>query len=158
VFTLTFSPFCSGPIQGKLTPDGLARAFRGIPFAEPPNGQFRWQAPRNVTPWTSTLNAESDAAGCIQNCKLPPIACPPVQSEDCLFLNVFTPRLDTINQPLPVMVFIHGVCCLRLLNSCVVLLRTLCPSHLTIIITSPVSPHLSIHPLPLPPSVGFLSS
>jgi carboxylesterase type B len=98
----------SGQIQGKLTPDGLARAFRGIPYADPPTGDYRWAAPRSINPWNSILNAEQDGAGCIQKCHLPPIACPPVQSEDCLFLNVFTPRLDTIAQPLPVMAFLPG--------------------------------------------------
>lgn len=54
-----------------------------------------------------------DAAGCPQDCKLPPHTCPPTQSEDCLFMNIFTPHPDALTAEeadtgVPVMVFIHG--------------------------------------------------
>lgn len=54
-----------------------------------------------------------DAAGCPQDCKLPPHTCPPTQSEDCLFMNIFTPHPDALTADeadtgVPVMVFIHG--------------------------------------------------
>ena len=48
--------------------------------------------------------------GCPQNCELPPKTCPDTVSEDCLYLNVFTPREDYLqsNGPQPVMVWFHG--------------------------------------------------
>ena len=98
----------TGPIVG-FSSNG-ARVFRQIPYAEPPVDALRFQAPQPKATWTSPYNASiplSQQVGCIQHCELPPHTCPPIQSEDCLFLNVFTP--DTASSdPLPVILFIHG--------------------------------------------------
>ena len=60
-----------------------------------------------VNPWNDTLKALVDAPGCTQHCKLPYAVCPPITSEDCLFMNIFTP-LNISASKLPVMFFIHG--------------------------------------------------
>lgn len=97
----------AGTIVGRVSP--FARSFRGIPFAQPPVGALRWNQPQPMAPWTTPLSAFRDAPGCPQDCQLPEAACPPAQSEDCLFLNVFTPRASHLPAAgAPVMVFFHG--------------------------------------------------
>lgn len=95
-----------GKIQGLVNP--LAREFRGIPYAAPP---VRWQPPSYVSAWAPKVwDGTQDGAGCIQSCHEPPHACPVTTSEDCLFLNIFTPRQTVLNATglLPVLIFIHG--------------------------------------------------
>lgn len=92
-----------GDVQGSL--NALAREFRGIPYAAPVQ---RWQPPAPVQPWApAVLDARTDGAGCMQACHEPPLGCPAVISEDCLFMNIFTP-LPVPTAPLPVSVFLHG--------------------------------------------------
>lgn len=80
------------------------RVFRGVPYAAPPVGPLRFASPQAPQPWTTPFQAFNDAPGCPQNCNLPPHTCPPVQSEDCLKMNIFTPRAAKETEPLPVMV------------------------------------------------------
>jgi acetylcholinesterase/cholinesterase len=80
----------AGQIRGSVGTGGVL-VFRGIPYAEPPTGALRWQDPVAKSPWAGVRPATEDGAGCPQQCRLPAITCPPVQSEDCLFLNVFVP-------------------------------------------------------------------
>jgi para-nitrobenzyl esterase len=75
-------------------------SFKGIPFAAPPIGELRWKAPQPIKPWKGVLKADKFAPGSIQNQKLE-------QSEDCLYLNVWTPA-KLASEKLPVMVWIHG--------------------------------------------------
>ena len=93
----------SGPVVGEN--NGAVNVFRGIPYAEQPVGDLRWQPTVPVKHWTSPLMATQDAPGCPQDCELPPHTCPPTTSEGCLFLNVFAPAGAT---KAPVLMFVHG--------------------------------------------------
>ncbi|CAG9859231.1 unnamed protein product [Phyllotreta striolata] len=82
--------------------------FTGIPFAKPPLGNLRFQAPRPNDPWTGERNATGAHAECPQrNTYLRSEVIS--GEEDCLYLNVYTPKLSGFeNGLLPVMFWIHG--------------------------------------------------
>ncbi|SEH13840.1 para-nitrobenzyl esterase [Sphingopyxis sp. YR583] len=99
--------------QGKLTGETLAdgtRVFRGIPYAEAPVGGLRWRPPVAAGAWKGTRDATKFGPTCMQITAGPgtdsvyaePI---PAMSEDCLALNVWTPKGA---KKAPVMVWIHG--------------------------------------------------
>jgi para-nitrobenzyl esterase len=94
-----------GPIQGFVR-NGIS-TFLGIPYAAPPAGEQRWQPPQPVAAWTQTLNAKKFANTCPQITELGVFAGPVSLTEDCLYLNVFTPH-DAHGKKLPVLVWIHG--------------------------------------------------
>ena len=56
----------SGPVEGTESQDGRVRIFRGIPFAAPPLGELRWQAPRPVAPWEGVRKATAFGNRCMQ--------------------------------------------------------------------------------------------
>ncbi|HEY6876805.1 MAG TPA: carboxylesterase family protein, partial [Polyangiales bacterium] len=86
---------------------GTHVAFRGLPFARPPVGPRRFQAPEPPEPWTGVRDATRFAPASLQGMLfVPGERVSEGQSEDCLYLNVFTPAADS--QLRPVMVFIHG--------------------------------------------------
>ena len=99
-----------GELQGVLD-DGVM-SFKGIPFAAPPVGEFRWRPPQPAARWTGVRQATEFGADCMQGrFGPPPTAGAPaarVPSEDCLFLNVWRPAADANARKLPVMVWVHG--------------------------------------------------
>ncbi|WP_158230481.1 carboxylesterase/lipase family protein [Pseudofrankia asymbiotica] len=80
------------------------RSFQGIPYAAPPVGPLRWKSPAPVAAWTGTRQATRPGSSCPQASG--ELGSVPSNNEDCLYLNVTTPK--TITGKLPVMVFIHG--------------------------------------------------
>ncbi|MFB9903171.1 carboxylesterase/lipase family protein [Allokutzneria oryzae] len=92
----------SGELRGIAT--AKSRQFLGIPYAKPPVGALRWQLPQPPDKWDGVRDASRMGPMC-------PQAAPggkPVLTEDCLVLNVTTPRAQRPDQKLPVMVWLHG--------------------------------------------------
>jgi para-nitrobenzyl esterase len=95
-----------GRVSGVVA-NGIA-AFKGIPFAAPPIGGLRWKAPQPVVKWTGVKAATTFAPGCMQDPTLARLfGAPDAISEDCLYLNVWTPA-KSATERLPVMVWIYG--------------------------------------------------
>jgi len=109
----------AGKVRGKNLSEEV-RAWLGIPYAEPPVGQYRFSPPKQIKPW----NRERSNPRATINY---PNACPQLMdtffgnfsgsqkwnpntniSEDCLYLNVFAPTEKVINENLPVIVWIYG--------------------------------------------------
>eukprot|EP01084_Bolivina_argentea_P285114 488856_1 len=99
-----------GRIKGNVSPIG--RAFRSVPYAAPPIHKLRWHPPQPHQPWNNTLQTIFDPPGCIQKLSdLVPYVEASTISEDCLYLNVFTPltNICNVNNPIcPVMIFFYG--------------------------------------------------
>nr|XP_028595318.1 fatty acyl-CoA hydrolase precursor, medium chain-like isoform X1 [Podarcis muralis] len=94
----------------------LVDVFLGIPFAKPPTGSLRFSSPQPPEPWDGVRDATTYPAVCPQDLdilkgiqkrwkeKHPPFR----SSEDCLYLNIYTPADSPKASKLPVMVWIHG--------------------------------------------------
>ena len=65
--------------------------YKGVPFAAPPVGELRWRPPVRVASWTGTRKADAFAPACTQVGVSMPGETPPAISEDCLYLNIWTP-------------------------------------------------------------------
>jgi para-nitrobenzyl esterase len=95
-----------GRIAGTVG-DGVSQ-FKGIPFAAPPVGEMRWKAPQPVTPWSGVRQTVAFGPACMQAAALAARMAPGVSlSEDCLYLDVWTPA-KTASAKLPVIAWIYG--------------------------------------------------
>ena len=98
-----------GKVQGKLINEGEVRAFLGIPYAAPPVGDLRWKAPEPAAKWKGVRDARNYGARCMQGNVFEDMVFQDAgMSEDCLYLNVFTPAGAKAKSKLPVMFWIHG--------------------------------------------------
>jgi para-nitrobenzyl esterase len=90
-----------GRIRGSLSSYGGA-VFKGIPFAQPPTGELRWREPMPVKTWSGVRDAFAFGAPCVQGSPAGARG-----SEDCLYLNVWTPEWPARSRS-AVMVWFHG--------------------------------------------------
>ncbi|XP_069860951.1 pyrethroid hydrolase Ces2e-like [Dipodomys merriami] len=114
-----------GQVRGSLIhlkgSDVAVHTFLGIPFAKPPVGPLRFAPPEPPEPWSGVRDATSYPAMCLQNLDmmnigemsnlttLPSLTTLPISmSEDCLYLNIYSPASAQEGSNLPVMVWIHG--------------------------------------------------
>ena len=98
----------NGVVEGTGRQDSGVRMFKGIPFAAPPIGELRWKAPQPIKTWQGVRPATQFGPRCMQQ---------PVfgdmnfrsngMSEDCLYLNVWTPATSAGDR-LPVLVYFYG--------------------------------------------------
>ncbi len=93
----------SGPVVGTV--EGGLQVFRGIPYAAAPVGARRWLPPSPVEPWTDVREATEFGPACPQDPDPHEMEEGTPTSEDCLFVNVWSP---STTGSAPVMVFIHG--------------------------------------------------
>jgi carboxylesterase type B len=99
----------AGTIRGTVFKEKNFRQFLGIPYAEPPVRHLRWKPPKEKTSWSpSILDTREPPAQCPQSGQYITFNVAHVKmSEDCLYLNIWTPILNA-SALKPVMVFIHG--------------------------------------------------
>lgn len=106
-----------GKVEGQKESNSTVTVFKGIPFAAPPVGDLRWRAPQPAAAWQGVRKATAFGASCMQPIieSMLPMHMPWTEeflthgkvSEDCLFLNIWTPKAAS-KANLPVIVFIHG--------------------------------------------------
>lgn len=86
-------------------------AFKGVPYAEPPVGNLRFKKTVKVEPWSGVLSAQQLRSHCTQ--LIPSFLLKNLKllvskfEEDCLFLNIWTPTLNTSSLK-PILLYVHG--------------------------------------------------
>lgn len=101
----TDNGYVSGTVLGE--PGNEVHVYRGIPYAAPPVGEFRWKPPQPAEKWNEIRECTAFSLAAPQQ---EPPSSPPrplLQGEDCLYLNILTPAKSTGGK-LPVMVWMHG--------------------------------------------------
>lgn len=106
----------SGKIIGVPTDAGRAVVYKGIPYAAPPVGDLRWRKPQPAEPWQGVRECSEFGPASMQGDQDKRSfyyreffsAGDPERSEDCLYLNVWTPANVRPSAKLPVMLWIHG--------------------------------------------------
>ncbi|MBO7552655.1 MAG: carboxylesterase family protein [Bacteroidaceae bacterium] len=117
----TFNPILTiegGQVQGIMDDAAQVIIYKGIPYAAAPVGELRWKKPQPVTPWQGVKMADkwgnaaiqASAQGMALYTKEFYSDGDPERSEDCLFLNVWTPAnaAGNTSAKLPVAMWIHG--------------------------------------------------
>jgi len=98
----------NGTVDGRGTQPSGVRIFRGIPFAHPPTGDLRWREPQPVKNWKGVRQATDFGPRCMQARIFDDmIFRSNGVSEDCLYLNVWTPA-KSARERLPVLVYFYG--------------------------------------------------
>lgn len=97
----------NGELEGITEASGI-RSFKGIPFAQPPVGDLRWTAPQAPKNWEGLRKADHFGSNAMQKPVFGDMGFrSPSMSEDCLYLNVWTPA-KSANEKLPVLVYFYG--------------------------------------------------
>ena len=98
----------NGVLEGSVDPEGV-RSFKGIPYALPPVGEFRWREPQPAANWGGVRQATLFGPRPMQPAQSwrDMITRSPSMSEDCLYLNVWT-AAESQDAALPVLVYFHG--------------------------------------------------
>jgi para-nitrobenzyl esterase len=98
----------TGVVEGIKGAAAGVREFRGIPYAAPPVGPLRWKAPQPAAAWSGVRKADQFGNRCIQTNPFGDMVWrSAAESEDCLYLSVWTPAASGTAR-LPVMFWIHG--------------------------------------------------